>query len=985
MKKTVTLVTTIVLSLVMFMSNVTGLVMVTRAEGYVVRAEEGEVVDEISEGGQDEAAIEEELRRQQEEELRRQQEEEDKARIEAEMRAAREADEAASKQAEEEAAREAQKKAQEEADRIAKEQEEAKKAEEDKKIAELDSTYSLMAFFDSNPVTNLDFGAAKVGEVRYYPLVIQNTGTTSINLIYSKKNDVNGAFKVEYKPAPGVVTDALYLESGQSVRFDIGMSSILSEGTYKATLFFGDASRDPNYTNALKIELSGSVVSRKESITGIQIYPAKMTIAVDGGYQFQAIVKGSSEADPPNQDVRWSITNQRSAATSIDENGLLTVGHDETSPTINVIATSVENNSVSGTAVVTTQTNSYNVAAIAEPAGGGSVTGGGAVVSGGSVTLSAVPNKNYYFVGWFLGGKNVSTATNFTLNDVTSNTDVTAKFAQNYVTVKVDSNIKDAGNIVGGGNVTYGSSTTLSAKAYSGYVFTGWKEGDTIISRDASISLKNLTTDRKITAMFSKTSYTITMAASPIEGGKVSGGGTIALGKGTTLKAEPSSGYEFREWQVNGQVVSRDASYKVDKVEQDYTITAIFAKKGITSYEISAGVATTGGSITPSGKTLVAEGTNLTYTMTPKSGFAILAVAVDGVQVGNVSTYTFTNVRGPHTIAVAFVQTEAASKKAGAQEKKVQAVPKTESNTATSQSTVDIAQAASGAGGDTYVEEIENLDEIYVPTDEELGVTEAEDNIEFSSPVMKSMGVSMDEIAQMVASGNTMPILDAAFYTGSLGAYVTNTMEPKNSKGVDYQNMSREELMMLADEQINPSLPNLDIVVHDMLTTEDVMSMARGGQVDIAVSLVKEDASPATERLMKNAVGQKPLQYFDLTMLKTSGGYTEKITELPSLMQVVIEIPDDIYKAGKTYSILRVHNGTLGILPDIDDDPKTITFYTDRFSSYAIAREVTTSTNLITWLCLGAAITFAIAMTCFVILLHHQRRMRRAKRRANAR
>ncbi len=981
MKKTVTLVLTIVLSLVMFMTNVTGLVMVTRAEGYVVRAEEGEVVDEISEGGQDEAAIEEELRRQLEEE--------EKARIEAEERAAREADEAAKKQAEEEAAREAQRKAQEEADRIAKEQEEARKAEGEKKVAALDSTYTLMASFNTNLVTKLDFGAAEVGATRaYYPLDIKNTGTTAVDLIYNKVDDVDGAFTVELmnNTAQGTAqTMSMHLEPGQSAIFNIGMSAELRAGTYKSTLMFADATKDPNYNNALKLKLSGRVVSKQESITGIQIYPAKMTIAVDGGYQFQAIVKGSNEAVPPTQDVRWSITNQRSAATSIDENGLLTVGRDETSPTINVIATSVENESVSGTAVVTTQTNSYNVAAIAEPTGGGSVTGGGAVVSGGSVTLSAVPNKNYYFVGWFLGGKNVSTATNFTLNDVTSNTDVTAKFAQNYVTVKVDSNIKDAGNIVGGGNVTYGSSTTLSAKAYSGYVFTGWKEGDTIISRDASISLKNLTTDRKITAMFSKTSYTITMAASPIEGGKVSGGGTIALGSGTTLKAEPSSGYEFREWQVNGQVVRRDASYKVDKVEQDYTITAIFAKKGITSYEISAGVATTGGSITPSGKTLVAEGTNLTYTMTPKSGFAILAVAVDGVQVGNVSTYTFTNVRGPHTIAVAFVQTEAASKKVGAQEKKVQAVPKTESNTATSQSTVDIAQAASGAGGDTYVEEIENLDEIYVPTDEELGVTEAEENIEFSSPVMKSMGVSMDEIAQMVASGNTMPILDAAFYTGSLGAYVTNTMEPKNSKGVDYQNMSREELMMLADEQINPSLPNLDIVVHDMLTTEDVMSMARGGQVDIAVSLVKEDASPATERLMKNAVGQKPLQYFDLTMLKTSGGYTEKITELPSLMQVVIEIPDDIYKAGKTYSILRVHNGTLGILPDIDDDPKTITFYTDRFSSYAIAREVTTSTNLITWLCAGAALTFGIAITCFLILINHQRKMRRAKRRANAR
>lgn len=980
MKKTISLILTIVLSLVMFMTNVTGLVMVAKSEGYVVRAEEGEMQEDFDNPGEYDSGAEDTMRLRQEEEA---------ARIEAEERAAREAEEAAKKQAEEEeAAREAQRKAEQDAERIAKEQEEAQKAEEEKRMAEQESSYSLTASFNSSLVTKLDLGAAEVGEIRaYYPIDIKNTGATAVELIYSKLNDVDGAFTVELmnNTPQGIVQNmAISLEPGQSARFDIGMSPTLRTGTYRSTLMFADATKDPGYTKALKIKLSGKVVSKQDAITGVQIYPAKATIALDGGYQFQAVVKGTNEAVPPSQDVRWSITNQRSAGTRIDENGLLMVGHDETSSTINVIATSVENDQISGTAVVTTQTNSYNVSAVAEPAGGGSVTGGGAVVSGGSVTLSAVPNKNYYFVGWFSGGKNVSTSTNFTLDDVTSNTDVTAKFAQNYVTVKVDSNIKDAGNIVGGGNVTYGSSTTLSAKAYSGYVFTGWKEGDTIISRDASLSLKNLTADRKITAMFSKTSYTITMAASPIEGGKVSGGGTIALGKGTTLKAEPVSGYEFREWQVNGQVVSRDASYKVDKVEQDYTITAIFVKKGITSYEISAGVATTGGSITPSGKTLVAEGANITYTMTPKAGFTILAVAVDGVQVGNVSNYTFTNVRGPHTIAVAFVQTQAATGKKGSQTNKVQAIPKTESNTATTESTVDINKAASGSGGDTYVEEIEGLDEVYVPTDEELGIDTDEEDIEFSSAVMKFMGVSMDEISRMVATGDTMPILDAAFYTGYLGANVTNTMEPKDSIGVDYHNMTREELMMLADEQINPSLPNLDIVVHDMLTTEDVLSMAKGGQVDIAVSLVKEDASPVTERLMKSAVGQKPLQYFDLTVLKTSGGYTEKVTEIPSLMQVVIEIPDSIYKSGKTYSILRVHNGSLNILPDIDDDPKTITFYTDRFSSYAIAREVTTSQNLIAWLFAGAAITFGIAITSFLILINHQRKMRRAKRRANA-
>ena len=137
---------------------------------------------------------------------------------------------------------------------------------------------------------------------------------------------------------------------------------------------------------------------------------------------------------------------------------------------------------------------------------------------------------------------------------------------------------------------------------------------------------------------------------------------------------------------------------------------------------------------------------------------------------------------------------------------------------------------------------------------------------------------------------------------------------------------------------------------------DDVMKLAKGGHVDISVSLSGVDQADAvTERLMKNAVGQKPVQYFDLTMLKTAGGFTERVNETPTTMEVVIEIPDEIYEEGKTYSVLRVHQGELSILPDLDDNPKTITFRTDRFSAYAISKEVTTSNKLIGWLIAGGA------------------------------
>jgi hypothetical protein len=62
-----------------------------------------------------------------------------------------------------------------------------------------------------------------------------------------------------------------------------------------------------------------------------------------------------------------------------------------------------------------------------------------------------------------------------------------------------------------------------------------------------------------------------------------------------------------------------------------------------------------GGTITPN-KTLVLvdHNANQTFTITPNLGFKITDVLVDGVSVGAVSSYTFSNVTANHTIAASF-------------------------------------------------------------------------------------------------------------------------------------------------------------------------------------------------------------------------------------------------------------------------------------------------------------------------------------------
>jgi len=60
------------------------------------------------------------------------------------------------------------------------------------------------------------------------------------------------------------------------------------------------------------------------------------------------------------------------------------------------------------------------------------------------------------------------------------------------------------------------------------------------------------------------------------------------------------------------------------------------------------------GSISPSGTVSVAQGGSQTFTITPNACYSVSNVLVDGVSVGAVTSYTFTNVQANHTISATF-------------------------------------------------------------------------------------------------------------------------------------------------------------------------------------------------------------------------------------------------------------------------------------------------------------------------------------------
>ena len=74
-----------------------------------------------------------------------------------------------------------------------------------------------------------------------------------------------------------------------------------------------------------------------------------------------------------------------------------------------------------------------------------------------------------------------------------------------------------------------------------------------------------------------------------------------------------------------------------------------------TTYTIKAS-AGSGGTITPSGNVIVAEGEDQSFTITASDGYKIADVKVDGTSVGAVDSYTFEDVKANHSIEATFTK-----------------------------------------------------------------------------------------------------------------------------------------------------------------------------------------------------------------------------------------------------------------------------------------------------------------------------------------
>ena len=189
-------------------------------------------------------------------------------------------------------------------------------------------------------------------------------------------------------------------------------------------------------------------------------------------------------------------------------------------------------------------------------------------------------------------------------------------------------------------------------KEFYGWLVNGQKKnpGDRI----------TVTSDLTIQAQWrNKAPEQVTVSFSPGEGSGTMAEQKVNVGSNYQLPANgftPPNGKEFDVWSVNGERKNPGDSIRVNA---DTRITALWKEKAPETYNITVNNPQEGGTVTAD-KTSATAGTQINLTVTPKEGYEIQSVTMNGetLTADNNGNYSFTMPEANATVSATFKKIE---------------------------------------------------------------------------------------------------------------------------------------------------------------------------------------------------------------------------------------------------------------------------------------------------------------------------------------
>jgi len=173
---------------------------------------------------------------------------------------------------------------------------------------------------------------------------------------------------------------------------------------------------------------------------------------------------------------------------------------------INIIMT--ENKSITANFTI----RQYTITATAGIGGSIDPSGDVKVNHGSNQSFTITPSAGYDIEDVKVNGVTVGAVTNHTFTNVTSNHTIAATFKLKSYSISVSANPSEGGSASGGGTFDHGQQVNLSATPNTGYEFSNWTEGGSVVSTDADYSF-TATGDRTLVANFEMIKGTIEISS----------------------------------------------------------------------------------------------------------------------------------------------------------------------------------------------------------------------------------------------------------------------------------------------------------------------------------------------------------------------------------------------------------------------------------------------------------------------------------------
>jgi uncharacterized repeat protein (TIGR02543 family) len=198
---------------------------------------------------------------------------------------------------------------------------------------------------------------------------------------------------------------------------------------------------------------------------------------------------------------------------------------------------------------------------------------------------------------------------------------------------------------------TCGIGFTLSSPIKAGYTFEGWYDNSNFTGTAVTEVSSTTTGDVTLYAKWTANTYNITYNLND-GNNDVANAATYTYGVGLILNNPTKTGCIFEGWYDNASFTGTTVTTISSTTSGNVTLYAKWTTNTNT-FTITAS-AGNNGSITPSGEVSVNTGNSQSYTITANTGYYIKDVLVDGISVGAVIIYNFSNVVATHTIAASF-------------------------------------------------------------------------------------------------------------------------------------------------------------------------------------------------------------------------------------------------------------------------------------------------------------------------------------------